>query len=160
MSCVSAVKDMDGGNCSLPESKCLEMREWQLPLKQNQWLSADYRFSVFFRGISGFHPALPATIHGFHVAVAHFLKIVGGESGAKPAAAVEHQFRGSQRNALLDVPLDDSLPEMNGAGQMATGPFALFADINQNELFAGIHAALDVRNIGFLDPLLGVVDER
>src|SRR5205807_6506783 len=69
-------------------------------------------------GEASFGPAAPTAIHGDHFGVAHLLKIVGGEGGAEAAAAIQHHGRRAVGDALLDITLDDALPEVNGPGQV------------------------------------------
>src|SRR5208282_1729731 len=74
-----------------------------------------------------FGPASPATVHRFHVGIAHFLQIVGHESGAETATTIEDQFGARIGNALLDIALDDPPAHVHGAGDMAFGPLVVFA---------------------------------
>ena len=49
---------------------------------------------------------------------------------------------------------------MNGAGEMAVGPFAFLANVDEDKLLTRIDAAFNVGNVGFLDAFFRVVDER
>ena len=48
---------------------------------------------------------------------------------------------------------------MDGAGNVALGPFAFFAHIDEQELLAAVESGLDVVHGGFADPFLGIGDD-
>src|SRR5208282_6641564 len=98
--------------------------------KAHAWPSGP---SVLHRGEAGFGPAAPAAIHGENVGVAHLLQIVRHQRGAESAPAVKHDGSRLARQGILNVALDDALAQVNGAGQMAFGPFAILSNINEGE---------------------------
>src|ERR1700690_3446036 len=85
-------------------------------------------------------PAAPAAVHRDHVAVAHFLQIVCRKRGAEAAAAIKNDGGVLIGEGLLDIAFDDAFAEVNGAGEVAASPFAVFAGVYQNDLFAGVEA--------------------
>src|SRR3984885_9137947 len=76
---------------------------------------------------TGFGPPAPAAIHRNHIAVAHFLQIVGRQRGAEAASAVENDRGGFVRDSLFDIALDDAFAEVQRVGNITAGPFAFFA---------------------------------
>src|SRR6516225_3709499 len=120
--------------------------------------SSEARLSLCRRQ-SGGNPALPAAVHGFHVGVAHFLKIFRGERGTEAAAAVQNEFRLGIRHRLFDVALDDAFSQVNRPGYVSVGPLAVLASIYENEFLSRIEAALHVGHIGLFDVLLRLIDQ-
>ncbi len=106
-----------------------------------------------------FAPTANASIHREYIGVAHLLEIVGGQGRAVSAAAVKHERRIQARYTLLDVTLNDALAQVNCPGKVIVGIFALFPDVNQNELLPAVEACLDIINGGFPDALFGIVDD-
>ena len=58
----------------------------------------------------------------------------------------------------LDVALDDALAEVDGSGEVVGVEFAVFANVDENELVVAIEPGFDFVNVGFTDALLGVFD--
>src|SRR5579862_1660463 len=83
----------------------------------------------FFDWESGPGPAAPPAVHRDHVGVAHFLQIVSGQRRTEAAAAIKSQRRRFIGESLLDVPLDDTLAQMHGAGQATAIPFGVLAHV-------------------------------
>jgi hypothetical protein len=65
--------DGEGSNPSAPANFPIITGTRSLPLRSRQ---------------TCIEPAAPAAVHRFHVGVAHFLQIIGGERGAETAAAI------------------------------------------------------------------------
>src|SRR4051812_23353858 len=80
-------------------------------------------------------PRAPAASHGDHVGVAHLLEVVRRQRRSESAAAIEDYRRGFVRHSLLDVALDHTLAQVQSTASVTRGPFALFADIDQQSFF-------------------------
>src|SRR6266567_2021891 len=76
-------------------------------------------------------PAAHSAIHGNHIGVAHFLQVVGCHCGAESSSAIQNHWSVKVGNAAFDVALDDSFTQVNCAGQMVFGEFALFSNVNE-----------------------------
>src|SRR5437660_897897 len=88
-------------------------------------------------------PAAPAAVHGDRVLVPHLLQIVGSESRAEAAAAVEDHFLVLVRDRGFDVAFDDAFAEVDRTLDVPLRPLAIFADVDQGKLFARVHALFD-----------------
>src|SRR6185436_5694859 len=91
-------------------------------------------------------PLSPAASHRCNVGVTHPLKIVGGERGPEPAAAIEYELGAMIGNSLFNVALEHAAPHVLGAPYVSGSPFALLADIDHPRcagvpLLAGFLAA-------------------
>src|SRR5580692_3615570 len=118
------------------------------------------RSLVFLRRKFGLQPTFPTAIHRFDIGVTHFLQAIRRECGAKAASTIEDESCGCVGDTFLNVALDNATAHVNGARQMTLGPFAIFANVNQQEFFASVHATLYVGDVGFFYVLLGIIDER
>src|ERR1700733_9188629 len=103
----------------------------------------------FGQRVSFFPPVANSTIHRNHVRVTHLLQIISRQRRAESSAAVEHNRSIQSWYARLDITLDDALAQVNRAGQMVVGEFALFAHIYQHEWFAAIYFRFHFRDTGF-----------
>src|ERR1700690_246430 len=109
--------------------------------------------------VAGFSPAAPAAVHGDYVCVAHFLEIVGGECGAEAAAAIEDYRRVVIGDGFFDVALDYAFAEMDRAGDVAVGPFEIFAGVNEYKFLAGIDALFYFFVVHFLHAALCILHQ-
>src|SRR5882762_7490326 len=86
---------------------------------------------------------------------------LAGAVGFEPTpSALQDQWRGRVGYGLFDVPLDDALPQMNRAGEVASRPLVVFANVHQRELLAGIDSPLHFAKVHFLHPSFRVIDDR
>jgi hypothetical protein len=115
-------------------------------------------FSLFFQRVALLAPIADSAVHGNDVGVAHFLQVVGGQRGAEPTSAIKDERRIEGGTLSLDIALDDAFAEVDGSGEVVGGEFAIFADVDEHELFAAIEAGFDFVNVGLADALLGVFD--
>ena len=104
-------------------------------------------------------PVAYAAIHRDHVGVAHLLQVVGGECGTEPASAVEDHLGAKFGYTCFNVSFDDSLAQMNRAGQMVFGELTLFAHVDEQEFVAPIHPFLHFVHIRFPNACLRVVND-
>src|SRR5271156_5442288 len=114
------------------------------------------RILIFDYRKPGFGPTAPAAVHRDYVAVAHFLKIVGGQGGTKSAATIKYDLRVLVRNGLFDVTFDDAFAQMDGAGNVTARPFAVFASVNENQGMAGVDFLFYFAIILFFDSFFRV----
>src|SRR6202011_137151 len=98
-------------------------------------------------------------IHGDAVRVSHFLQVIRGQRRAKAASTIKDEHRGLVGYRLLDVALDNALSKMNGAGQMASRPLAVFADVHDRKFLPGIETALDLAEVHLLHASFRVIDD-
>src|SRR5260370_6811103 len=115
--------------------------------------------SIFCRRQTRFEPALPTAVHRFDVVVAHLLQIFTHKPGSKSPPALQNELRVRVRNPLLDVAFDTAPAQVNGAGNMPVGPFAVLAHIHEQKLLPRVPAALHIGNVGFLDFLFRFVHQ-
>src|SRR5438552_5955659 len=93
------------------------------------------------------------------VPVAHLLEVVAHERAAKAAAAVADDRRVLVGDLLLDVALDDSLAQMDGAADARLVPLAILARVHEHEALAGMGALDIVGNGDVAHALLGVLQQ-
>ncbi len=94
-------------------------------------------------GIARLPPAAHAAVDADDVGVAHGFEIHGGEDRPKSAAAIEQDLGVEGGDGHLDVALDHALADVAGAGDVALGPFALFADVEDDAAAVGDVADVD-----------------
>ncbi len=99
---------------------------------------------VVSSGKPAFLPAAKAAIHRDHVGVAHVLQVLGRQGRAEAAAAIEDDRGVRVGDRLFDIPLDDSLAQMDRAGEMARLPLAVFADVDQVKRLTAVEPAFHV----------------
>jgi hypothetical protein len=114
--------------------------------------------SVLRQRIALFPPATDAAIHGDDVCVTHLLEIIGSKGGAETAAAVKNYFCVEVRDFLFDVPLDNALAEVKGAGKVVLGIFAFFTDVDKKKFVTFVNSLLDFIDVGFANAGFRVVD--
>jgi hypothetical protein len=87
------------------------------------------------------------------------LQVVGHESRAEPAPTIKDKFGAHIGNLLLDIAFDNAFAHVHCAREMPFGPFVILANVHKNESFARVNPLFNVRNIRFLDALLGILDK-
>src|SRR5215204_5125772 len=116
--------------------------------------------SIFCRRVARFLPTAPAAVHRDHVAVAHALEVVRRQRRAEAPAAVEDDFLVRVGDLLLDVALDHALAQVRRAGDVARGPLALLAHVDQLETaFPAVEALLHLLDGRLLHAGAGFFDD-
>src|SRR5438552_2030617 len=80
---------------------------------------------------AGILPGLMAASQREHVLISHFFQVERRQGGTRASAAIQDNFGRGIGDPLLNVPFDDSPPQMNGPREMPFCPFAFFADVNE-----------------------------
>src|SRR5580698_3756766 len=111
------------------------------------------------QGKTFFAPTPNASIHRKHLGVAHFLKIVGGQSGPKSTATIEHHGRLRIRHTLFDITLDNSFAQMNRARKMIGGVLTFFTHVDEQKLVATVEFRFHVVDRHLVNTLTGVFDD-
>src|SRR5580700_7872426 len=123
-----------------------------------RWYAIHRYMPLLLQRVALFTPVANSTVHGNNVGISHFLQVVGCESGAEAAATIEDQLGIQIRILILNIAFDDALAQMDGSGQVIGVEFAVFADVDENELVPTVEPGFYFVNIGFADALLGVFD--
>src|SRR2546425_8944368 len=80
--------------------------------------------------------------------------MVGGQCGPEPSAAIQDDLGALVRDHGLNVPLEDTAPQMHGPLGMIGDPFVVLADVDEMEPLAAVQLGLHLRDRAFLDALL------
>jgi hypothetical protein len=106
-----------------------------------------------------FAPVANAAVHRNDVGIAHLLEIVSGKRGTESTAAIENNFRIEIWYFLLNIAFDNAFSQMDCAGEVILGVFALLAHIDQEKFFAVIDFLFYLVDVGFANAGFGVVDD-
>src|SRR5207244_5021021 len=77
----------------------------------------------------------------------------------KAASAIQNQLGTCIGEFLFNVALDNAFAQMSRAGQMAPGPLALFADVDQREFIATVQPLFHFINGRLADAPLAIFHE-